>query len=253
MIKTAYRWDANWKITILFLLLLPLLLSLGFWQLSRAEEKQRLQQSIEQQQALPALTWRELLELEVEQLSYRQVKLSGRYDNARLFLLDNQVVNGKVGYQVLQPFILSSGQTPGQVLVNRGWVAGFADRRLPVIPVNTEIGDIVATVRVPSSEPVLLAEDNWVESWPKVIQSVDMGKIRSQFGNSLFEYELRLEPHQWSALTIDWPAVNTRPEKHTGYAIQWFAMAAALIVCWLYASISKTHRKLDSNQEFDNE
>ncbi|NCF18346.1 MAG: SURF1 family protein, partial [Haliea sp.] len=32
------------------------------------------------------------------------------------------------------------------------------------------------------------------------------------------------------ALAIDWKVVNVSPEKHRGYAVQWFTMAAVLTV-----------------------
>jgi len=33
-----------------------------------------------------------------------------------------------------------------------------------------------------------------------------------------------------------WPVVNVSPAKHRGYAVQWFTMAAALIVFFVFRS-----------------
>ena len=51
---TGYRWEANWKILLFVLLVVPILIKLGFWQLERAEEKTTLQERYaKQQMALP--------------------------------------------------------------------------------------------------------------------------------------------------------------------------------------------------------
>ncbi len=240
MIKTAYRWETNWKITLLFVLLLPLLLRLGFWQLQRAEEKRELQQRIELRAAQAPLEVSRLLSLADEELNHRRVRLDGVFDNDTVYLLDNQVFNGKVGYQLLQRFYASNDSQDTQAfLVNRGWIAGFPDRRLPELPVVTGRGSVLASVYIPASRPVLLAEESLAQTWPQVIQSVDMAKIRAQLGEEVYRYELRLQDGQWGALAVDWPVVNTGPEKHQGYAVQWFAMSAALVVCWLLASVKK--------------
>lgn len=248
-IKTAYRWEANWKITLLFVLLLPLLLKLGFWQLSRVEEKRALAQQLVERQAMPPLSMRGLQELMASDktgLVQRRIQLFGRYEPEQVYLLDNQIFNGAVGYQVLQVFEVewpanveyttSAGQ---KVLINRGWIPGYADRRLPEVSVPQGTASLIASVYIPSSESVVLVEDVWSASWPKVIQATDMDKIRAQAGEALFPYELRLEPGEWSALTIAWPEINTGPKKHLGYAVQWFAMAVALVIAWLFTCLHK--------------
>jgi len=245
-IKAAYRWEANWKITLLFVLLLPLLLKLGFWQLSRAEEKRELARQLLERQAMQSMEWHDLASADVTALSHRRVRLHGKYRQDAIYLLDNQVSNGAVGFQVLQIFEVAEASNAGQepipvqkALVNRGLIHGYADRSVPPISTPDASDSIVASIFIPSTDLLVLAEDDWEDGWPKVIQSVDMDKIVRQTGPGLFPHELRIEPGQWSALTVDWPAINTSPEKHMGYAVQWFAMAVALIIAWLFASIRK--------------
>src|SRR5690606_5018678 len=122
-----YRFD--WKLTLMCLLLLPLLLRLGFWQLSREEEKRELQALYEERlQRLPV----PLESLDAgSDLQYVPVSIQGRFDNSRYFLLDNRVHEGRVGYEAIVPFLSSSGLV---VFVNRGWLPGTGDRqRLPVL------------------------------------------------------------------------------------------------------------------------
>jgi cytochrome oxidase assembly protein ShyY1 len=234
---TAYRWESNWKITALVVIAIPLLLRLGFWQLSRAEEKQLLQQHYIERSGLPPLTEAQLQGLPEGALAYRDVVLEGRYNSEQTVLLDNQINNGRAGYNALTPFITDTGQ---RYWVNRGWIAGYADRRLPTLPaVGTATLQLRGSIYVPLGETVVLQQDSWPQLTPFVVQSVDTKRLASHFGEPNFDYTLRLAAEQFGALTIDWPLVNTGPEKHLGYALQWFFMAVAVLGFWLYSSVEQ--------------
>ena len=244
---TAYRWDSNWKIFITIVIALPLLLRLGFWQLERGEEKQQLQQQYEaQEQMLPVELSSLNASVEAEsRLKYQRVSLNGQFDNQHSILLDNRIYGGVVGYEVLSPFITESGLV---VLVNRGWIAGYADRKqLPSLPAIESTVRVLGKVHVPLGKVVTLASDQWSEQWPLVVQWEDIPRIASLLDLSLFPYSVRLEAGAIGALTVDWPAVNTQPEKHWGYAVQWFLMAAALLIFWLYSSIRPRHKDVADN------
>ncbi len=239
----AYRWDSNWKILLLVVIMLPLLLRLGFWQLQRGEEKQLLQQQYQQQgeQAPVALSAVDIEALVASsEPLYQRVRFTGRFDNQRLVLLDNRIYNGVVGYEVLAPFTTNAGQT---LLVNRGWIEGSPDRRqLPLVPAVTGEVELLGKLHVPLGQPVLLANDKWSDQWPLVVQWEDMQRLSTVLGMDLLPYSVRLEPTSSTALIIDWAPINTRPEKHWGYAVQWFLMAAVLTLFWLYSSIRRAEK-----------
>jgi cytochrome oxidase assembly protein ShyY1 len=237
---TAYRWDSNWKILLLVLIAVPLLMRLGFWQIERAEEKQKLQAQFDQQSSLPPIALAASIQAAADQdlaQGNQRLSFAGHFDNHHMLLLDNRIKNGSVGYEVLAPFTTDQG---ARLLVNRGWIEGFADRRqLPVIPPVEERVELIAKVYVPLGEPVLLQADQWSEQWPIVVQSVDINRLAERMDISFYPYLLRIEAAESGALLVDWPAVNTRAEKHWGYAVQWFLMAAALLVFLLYSSIKR--------------
>ena len=52
----------------------------------------------------------------------------------------------------------------------------------------------------------------------------------------LYPYSVRLDADSPGALTVDWPLVNMAPEKHRAYAVQWFCMALALLLIFLWRS-----------------
>ena len=48
--RNNLRWQGEWRTTLFTLVLVPILISLGFWQLQRAEEKVAIAQIWEQRQ-----------------------------------------------------------------------------------------------------------------------------------------------------------------------------------------------------------
>src|ERR1044071_4204342 len=92
-----YRFD--WKLSLLTVVLLPLLLSLGFWQLRRAQEKLELPDQYAARQSEAPIVFEQLNTN--GDLQYRQVQLTGRYDNTHNFLLDNRIHQGQPGYELI--------------------------------------------------------------------------------------------------------------------------------------------------------
>ena len=52
-------------------------------------------------------------------------------------------------------------------------------------------------------------------------------------GRAVFPFEVRIQPDSPHALVAEWTVVNQSPSKHIGYAVQWFAMAAVLVIIGL--------------------
>jgi cytochrome oxidase assembly protein ShyY1 len=222
----SLRFTPQWKFTALFLLLLPVMMSLGFWQLERAEQKRRMAADFEQRQyAAPVAVenWIDSL-----QGDYVRVSLRGEFLADKIIFLDNQIRNTAFGFDVIQPFRLASGK--GLVLVNRGWIAADSSRRkLPVItPVEGEV-TLTGYIHQPSLNRMIdgvIAEIRW----PLLIQQVELPRLQALFQQPLAPFVVRLEGAQPAALANDWPIVNVQPEKHTAYAVQWFAMSLTLLL-----------------------
>ena len=235
----SLRWNLEWRLTLASALLLPLFVALGFWQLERAAEKRALAQAWEQRRQAPPVALAELAGRVPAALAYTPVQLRGEFIRGREFLLDNRVLQGRYGVEVLSPLRLEGG---GLVMVNRGWLAADPARRtLPAVP--GVPGQLVLRghVYVPPGEPYLLSGDVIEGEWPRRIQALDFGLIRralTEVGHdgAMFPYSVRLDPGQPGALAVDWQVVNVTPAKHQGYALQWFSMAAALAVIFLFRS-----------------
>jgi surfeit locus 1 family protein len=238
-LKSALKFDLEWRITLVTLVMVPLMVSLGFWQLQRAEEKAHLAAAFEErQQQTPALL-STLWDTKADSLAYMPVRMIGSFLPDKYFLLDNQVRHGQIGYEVLG--ILQVADGGGSVLVNRGWIAGDAARRaLPAVPIVAGTVEITGHVYVAPGAPFLLADQPLEAAWPKRIQAVEMNKlgpvVTALLGGKVFPFPVRIDAGEPGALQVDWQVVNMSPQMHQGYAVQWFAMAAALFVFYLLRS-----------------
>jgi cytochrome oxidase assembly protein ShyY1 len=220
-------------------LLLPILVGLGLWQLQRADEKAVINAQWELKRHQNPVPLQSLDSTNVELLEYLPVQLSGQFLPGKYFLLDNRIHRGNFGNEVLGVFKLKDGGKI--VLVNRGWIAADPSRRqTPVIPGVDGPVTITGYVYVSQGKPYLLADVALKAGWPKRIQAVEMDKlgaaIEQEQGVELFPYPVRIDPDSAAALTVDWHLVNVSPEKHTGYAVQWFTMAAALFILFILRS-----------------
>lgn len=232
----GFKFDPEWRITLFTLLLVPIMVGLGFWQLQRADEKAALAASFEQRQMQPPALPADIWDKSAESLAYLPVRLHGTFVPDAYFLLDNRIQGGRFGYEVLAVLRLAGGNR--SVLVNRGWVAGDPARRaLPQVPQTVGPLEISGHVYVAPGKPYLLAEQTLQPGWPKLLQAVEMDKLGPAVsvltGETVFPYPVRIDADSPAALSADWQVINVSPDKHHGYAVQWFTMAAVLFVFYL--------------------
>lgn len=239
----AYRFAPGLWPSIVFLFLFPFLLSLGVWQIDRALDKQALLD----QRADSELT--QPLDLNLApRLSaadrYRPARARGRYEAEQQWLLDNRIRHGQAGYHVFTPFRLE-GQGEPTLLVNRGWVAVGASREyLPQLPVPS--GPVLLSGRLdtPASVALVIGEVP-LESVAErvVVQSLDIAELNRVRGQDLMPFALVLDEDGPGALQYDWsPAPQMGPEKHLGYAVQWFGLATALLIIYVGVNTGRDGR-----------
>ena len=219
----------GWIPTLVVLALLPGLVALGCWQLGRADEKRALLDTYAEREVTPALPTSQLQQ--TQDAAYRRVRLYGRFDAEHSLLLDNSMRDGQAGVELLQPF---HDQPSGLwLLVNRGWLP-WPDRRVPVQFTTPEQPLAVdATVYVAPGKTFQLHPDPLGGQWPHLLTAVDAAQLWQQLDRQGFAHELRLETGP-AAYRLGWPIVALGPEKHLGYAVQWFALATALVLLYLY-------------------
>ena len=215
------------RMSLFTLLMLPILLALGNWQLERGALKRQLESAyLEQITRLPvplaAVSKRPGAALSLE--PFTRVRVTGRYGE-EMFFLDNQVAAGEVGYWLFQNLVASDGT---RWLVNRGFVAAPGERQL-LPQVLTPTGNVTLTASIwpDLGLPPLFGAEIWQEQWPKRIQRKNLTRM-SQIASAQ-PTELRLEAGQPGVLQAAPFAEPLSDAKHRGYALTWFGLAVALV------------------------
>lgn len=235
--------------SLITVMVMAMLLALGFWQLERARQKALIQEQFKTLNTLPAVPIT-TMDLTDKVSRFRKVIARGRYDARHQILLDNQVQNGRPGFHVFTPL-----QVPGlaqAILVNRGWVPlGESRQNLPDITVNEIDVAISGRLGQPANPGLQLSAPAADEpDWPRVVQYVDYSHLSADLGYPLAPAVILLDPRSEGGYRRQWQLQMTRfgPQRHQGYAVQWFSLAATLMVIYLVVNTQRS-KKADPNAD----
>ncbi len=230
----VWRWQFSPGLvpTLATLLLFPLLLSLGCWQWQRAVYKQNLLDQFAQ------LSRQAPQQLSNDAPNFTPIQVSGFYDTQHIILLDNRIVNHQVGYDVFVPFKVEQDSQKG-LLINLGWIPKNFD--LSALP--SRFKNIKVTLQGLAEKP----QHNWVLAsspantplhWPMIVEDVRIDELNVLLNRPLYPFILLLTgaggfTHHWNMV------VSVTPERHRGYAVQWFALALTLLFLYLKLNIRR--------------
>ncbi|MCB1646826.1 MAG: SURF1 family protein [Pseudomonadales bacterium] len=219
----------NWKLTAFSVFFLLVFLRLGFWQLNRAVEKEELEQ---REATIAQEVWlQDRLFSSTQPDMGTRVRLQGEYLAAPEFYLDNVVLQGKPGFEVLNVF--REAVTGQHLLIDRGFVPMMGDRSVKPVPpplsspalVN---GKVYVFEKRASFRPEELIDPLGI------VQTADPQVLEGLLPQPLYPFLVRLEENDENALPRKWQTSNMSPQKHRGYALQWFTMALAVIAAFGY-------------------
>lgn len=214
---------------------------LGRWQWQRMQFKEDLQAAFDAGRAAAAAP---LGDRGPDALPrYARVTLHGRYDSAHQFLLDNISRAGHAGYEVLTPFTLEDGRT---VLVNRGWLPlragaraqlpeiGFAPGGEDAVTVNAHVDELPVT-GLARGRQAPTTDDRW----PKLTSFPDTAELSRALGRTVQPRQLLLDADAPNGYRRDWQPASAgfAPERHLSYAVQWWSLAALVIITWIYMNL----------------
>lgn len=224
------------------LFFLALFISLGFWQLDRAEYKRNLHSDFKDRQTSPALTLDQeiVIKLDKKELIWRHVNASGEFLEQYQILLDNQVHDTKAGYFVYTPFQLANANK--FVLVNRGWALANLDRSVSPDYVLTDgVVDIEGIAKETPKTGVLLKDlpPEKVNEKTHRVQRIDLDELSELTQLDLMPFIIRLVPESDHGYVRKWQLPGSGENTHNGYAFQWFSFAAVLVIIYLVLNIKK--------------
>lgn len=161
-------------------------------------------------------------------------------------LLDNQLREGRAGIKVYQPARAADGAV---VLVDLGWLPLAADRSMPTISAEQGTQALQGLwAPAPATGIALgpaLTATRQPQTW--LATRIDLPAIAAQLGLDgavLAPKVLRLDPALplGYARDLDLLPNTLPPSRHLGYAVQWFAMALAVLVIALVLQIKKRRK-----------
>jgi surfeit locus 1 family protein len=174
----------------------------------------------------------------------QRVSVTGTYDSAHQFLIDNMSYNDVDGYQVLTPLERPGGPT---VLVNRGWVPFLGSRaHLPDIAVRST-GPVTVSGRVGNLPVAGLAIGRAPPPdsgpWPRVTSFPSMAQLSAVLGRPLEPRVILLDPQDPEGYVRDWRPPGIPAMQNFAYAFEWWCFAIAALVMWGVLSTRKPEER----------
>lgn len=221
---------------------------LGWWQLDRAAQKLAAQQSLDERSRRPALAGLELVldEASLEPQLSRTALLRGRWLSEHTVYLENRPMAGRFGFIVITPMLLEGRDAA--VLVQRGWAPrDMADRtRVPVLADPLAVVQLRGRVAASPSRVLGLGEADR----GAIRQNLDRAAYAQETGLKLLaatvvqldDAELDGKPLA-DGLLRDWPAPDLGLQKHYGYAFQWFALCALILILYVWFQIVRPRQR----------
>lgn len=222
--------------SLVLALAFPLFAGLGVWQLDRAEQKHRLGELQAARRAAPALVL-DAGQLDAPALEFRQVIARGRLDLKGQVLLENRHYASQNGFHVITPVQLAGSDA--RVLVNRGWVASA--EAATVMPDSEQV-ELRGEATIPSPPALVLTAQGgsavWGDRWPYLT----VADYAAGVDYPVLPIMILQAPHDANGFIRAWPLDPPKEGMHIGYAIQWFAFAAATLVIYLRLSFNRTRK-----------
>jgi surfeit locus 1 family protein len=231
MTISGWRFKPRLWSTVVAAVVITIMVQLGNWQLSRAQEKESRQERLDRLSQEPAVALPPV-EVKLEDFQYRQVEARGEYVPAHTIYLDNKIYKGVAGYHIITP--LRIGTSSMHVLVNRGWAPADRDRsKLPEVPALAG-PVIVSGIATAATQKTLELSQDMVSG--RVWENLDLNRYRQATGLALQPAMILQTNDVQDGLVRRWPRPDSGSAKNLGYAVQWFAMALAVLITYLVLS-----------------
>lgn len=222
--------------TLFAVFFLIIFIVLGHWQIRRYHYKQNLLTDFNQRLHMRPIY--------LDQLSrYRdwrflQLRVKGHYLNDRTMLLENKFHKSRVGYEVVTPFAIADSHRV--LLINRGWIPRQYDRELLRLASVPGEKTVTGYIKLLDEFQFILGKNilNPLQ-WPLVMQKIDIKELQRLTHWDIYPFILRLDKNQADGFVRDWQPIIVLPQRHLAYAIQWFAMALALVIAYFIFSCRK--------------
>lgn len=219
---------------IIFLCLcssLGMFISLGFWQLDRADEKMAMAAALQQRAAAQPVRLQQVTAGNAVG-NMTRIIVSGEYQNEISFLVLFQFYQSRAGYELVTPFKPDDGGP--LILVSRGWLTAGTGTERPEIPVVSGNQTLIAQVYVP--EQLIPPAEVSDTDWPLRVPRMSVEQAERLLGEPVYPYVLRLEADQPGVQSRHWTLPRIETRGHFAYAVQWFGIALLVLIAAMFYS-----------------
>ena len=217
------------KILIFAIIFVPITISLGIWQIERANEKKLIIANYDKLlvSAPIALQKNQMLN------NWQPIETTGTYEDTIVYE-DNAINNGKAGFKVYHLFRNDDGTF---IFIHRGFIErNLIKNNLPEVEIPTEKKSIYGTTLFKQNNTFV---KNIEESDSRIIQEFNASLLIDKYpmlkDKYLHPFLFNLDIRDVNKYQPIEKPVNMTASKHIGYAIQWFGLCAALIILTIYA------------------
>lgn len=228
-----------------------LTVSLGNWQLRRADEKLALQAAWDRAEQAPPLPVAGTDLAVLAKDLPRRVQLRGRFLAGHDVWLDNRQMDGQTGLLLITPLRLADGAV---VLVNRGFARRDPRDRTRLPAVARPADEVtIEGVAVAQASRVLQIGENAPNGTgqPAVWQNLDFDAFERASGLTVARWVVQQTQGADDGLLRHWPPLAAGVDKHHGYALQWFALAALITALTLFFGVRALRRRSRSKRSDD--
>ena len=217
------------KILIFAIIFVPITISLGMWQIERANEKKLIIANYDKLlvSAPIALQKNQMLN------NWQPIETTGTYEDTVVYE-DNAINNGKAGFKVYHLFRNDDGT---YIFIHRGFIErNLIKNNLPEVEIPTQKKSIFGTTLFKQNNTFV---KNIEESDSRIIQEFNASLLIDKYpmlkDKYLHPFLFNLDIRDVNKYQPIEKPVNMTASKHIGYAIQWFGLCAALIILTIYA------------------
>jgi len=236
--QQPYRFVFRMDFFLLCLFFVILFCVLGVWQVHRYQYKKTLLFTYQHRlESAPVPFSPLMLGLNVSRqnadqtLQFQPVEMEGHYVNALTMLVQNQVYKGQMGVEVLTPLQIAGEKK--LLLVDRGWVRKPNNDTMPSIKPISGTQRINGYIKILNEYQFILGKNIYYPSAsPIVMQKIDTDEISRMTHQSFYPFILRLGDSGAAGYVRDWTIITVLPQRHMGYAVQWFLMAMVLFIAY---------------------
>ncbi len=218
---------------------------LGAWQLGRAQQKRAMlahaQAAITQRDEIALMAASDSTRAE----GYDWAVGTGHFPPSPAVLLDSQVRNGQVGVRAYRVFLQDGGTQP--LLVDFGWLPVLDRSHMPTLPL-PDMREVRGLLMPPPSHGLVAPIATRLPNGDVLVTALSASELPALLGQRVLAPRiLRLDPELQVGGERDLDVLpNTMPpERHIAYAVQWFAMAATVLV--LAFLLNRRSRRRDAH------